>query len=63
MHRLRVGGGVAGFIFTVGSLLVFMIGVPAFRPFLVLAIGVGALVAVVLRLLRRSKSSGELSLK
>ncbi len=54
MHRLRFGGGIAGFIFTVGTLLIFLIGVPAFRPFLLLSIGLGILIALVLRIARRT---------
>jgi hypothetical protein len=60
MHRLRVGGGVAGFIFTVGSLLVFLIGVPAFRSFLGLAIACGIAIAFALR---AKKTRPPLSLK
>ncbi len=53
MHRLRFGGGIAGFIFTVGILLICLIGIPAFRTFLLLSMGVGILVALVLRIARR----------
>lgn len=63
MHRLRIGGGIAGFIFAVGSMLIFLIGVPAFRSFLALSMAVGIAIAVALGLLRRNRSSGPLSLK
>lgn len=63
MHRLRIGGGIAGFIFAAGSLLIFLIGVPAFRSFLALSMGVGIAIAIALRLLRRNRSHAPLSLK
>lgn len=63
MHRLRIGGGIAGFIFTAGSLLVFLIGVPAFRSFLALSIVVGVAIAVAFRAMRRNRRSAPLSLK
>lgn len=49
MHRLRFGSGVAGLIFTVGSMLIFLIGVPAFWAFLLLAVIGGILIAAVLQ--------------
>ena len=30
MHRLKVGGGFAGSIFAAGSVLIFLVGIPAF---------------------------------
>jgi hypothetical protein len=48
MHRLRVGGGVAGFIFAIGSTLIFLIGIPAFWGFLALALLAGGAIALVL---------------
>jgi hypothetical protein len=62
MHRLRFGGGFAGLVFAVGALLIFLIGVPAFRPFLLLSIAVGVLIALVLRIARR-RDPRPLSLK
>ena len=50
MHRLRVGGGAAGFIFAVGSVLIFLIGIPAFWGFLGVALVAGAAVALLLGL-------------
>ncbi|HEX2329369.1 MAG TPA: hypothetical protein VHN74_11655 [Candidatus Angelobacter sp.] len=49
LHRLRVGGGAAGFIFTAGSVLIFLIGIPAFWGFLAVALLAGTAVAVLLR--------------
>jgi len=49
MHRLRFGGGFAGLIFTIGTLVIFLLGVPVFRGFLALAVMCGAVLALVLR--------------
>lgn len=49
MHRLKVGGGVAGFIFAAGSVLIFLLGIPAFWGFLGLALIVGTGIALLLR--------------
>jgi hypothetical protein len=49
MHRLKVGGGFAGFIFAAGSVLIFLLGIPAFWVFLGLAIVAGTGVALILR--------------
>ncbi len=48
MHRIPVGGGAAGLIFAVGSCLVFLIGIPALRWFLLGAVAIGSAVGAVL---------------
>jgi hypothetical protein len=53
MHKLKVGGGAAGLIFTIGSMAVFLIGLPGLWYFLALAIALGAGISVVLRLIHR----------
>jgi hypothetical protein len=50
MSKIRVGGGVAGLIFTVGTALIFLVGVPPLRWFAVLALVVGLAVGVGLLL-------------
>ena len=47
--KIKVGGGVAGLIFTIGSMWIFLAGIPALWYFLALAIAAGAGVAVALR--------------
>jgi hypothetical protein len=49
MHAIKFGGGVAGAIFAIGSMLIFLIGIPALWVFLAGAIAVGAGFAVALR--------------
>jgi hypothetical protein len=57
MHRIRVGGGVAGFIVVAGFLCIGLVGIPMLRYFLGFAIVVGAGVACALYLVRRRKRS------
>jgi hypothetical protein len=52
MHKIPVKAGLAGLLFTLGSMLIFLVGIPALWTFLALAIVLGVGVAVVLRLLR-----------
>jgi hypothetical protein len=55
MHRLSVGGGVAGLIFAVGSCLIFVVGIPMLRWFLLGAVVIGFGVAGVLWWWHRKK--------
>ena len=48
MHRIAVGGGVMGALFAVGTVLIFVIGVPFGGWFLLASILAGTCVAVVL---------------
>jgi sugar phosphate permease len=50
--KLRVGGGIAGAIFTIGSMLIFLIGIPAIRYVFPAAVLVGCGVALLLRFIR-----------
>ncbi len=52
IHAIPVAG-VGGLIFTVGSLLIFLIGVPLAKWFLLGSAAVGVLVFGLIRLLRR----------
>ena len=48
MHRIAVGGGVMGAVFAVGCSLIFLLGVPASRWFLLASMVAGVGVAVLL---------------
>jgi len=48
MHRIAVGGGVMGALFAVGTSLIFLLGVPASRWFLLASLFVGVGVAALL---------------
>jgi hypothetical protein len=48
MHRITVGGGVMGVLFAVGNALIFLLGLPASRWFLLASLFVGVCVAALL---------------
>ncbi len=50
--KLGVGGGIAGAIFTLGSVLIFLFGIPVLRYLFPAAIVLGCAVALVLRFMR-----------
>jgi hypothetical protein len=49
IDKIHVGAGFAGLVFTVGSLAIFLIGLPALWYFLAGAIALGIGFAAVLR--------------
>jgi len=52
MSKLAVGGGVAGAIFTAGSMLIFLTGIPVLRYIFPAAMAVGCGVALILHFMR-----------
>jgi hypothetical protein len=52
MSKLAVGGGIAGAIFAVGSMLIFLIGIPAIRYIFPAAVLLGCGVALILHFMR-----------
>jgi len=48
MHRIAVGGGIMGAVFAVGSAVIFLVGLPASRWFLLASIFAGVGVAGLL---------------
>ena len=53
ISKIKAGGGIAGLIFTVGSMLIFLLGIPGLWYFFAFAIALGVGIAVVLRLANR----------
>ena len=53
VSKIPGGGGFAGFLFAVISMLIFLIGIPRLRYFFPAAIILGCGIALVLRLVRR----------
>jgi hypothetical protein len=49
MHKLPVGAGFAGLVFTIGSIAIFLIGLPTLWYFVAGAVGLGIGFAAVLR--------------
>lgn len=56
MHKLSFGGGFIGLLFTVGSALIFVLGLPALWYFVALAFALGVGIAVFLRLVSNWRS-------
>ena len=52
VSKIRGGGGVAGALFAFGSMLIFLVGIPRLRFFLLAAIILGCGVALILRFAR-----------
>lgn len=46
MSRIRVGGGVPGLIFAVGTVYIFVVGVPVVRGFFMWSLIAGALISL-----------------
>jgi hypothetical protein len=55
MHRLNIGGGIMGLVFTAGTVAIFLVGIPALRWFLAAAVLAGAAIAAVLVALRKRR--------
>src|ERR1700735_3296785 len=53
VSKIPGGTGIAGALFAIGSMLIFLIGVPRIRYFVVAAIVLGGGIALVLRFIRR----------
>jgi hypothetical protein len=48
MHRIAVGGGIMGALFAIGSVFIFVVGLPVSRWFLLGSSLFGIVVAAVL---------------
>ena len=48
VSSIKAGGGIAGTLFTVCSMLIFLVGIPALRYFLPAAIALGCGVALAI---------------
>jgi hypothetical protein len=49
MHKISFGGGFIGLLFAAGSALIFVLGFPTLWYFVVLALGLGVIIAIVLK--------------
>ena len=52
VSKIPGGGGMAGALFAVISMVIFLIGIPALRYFLLAAIVLGCVVALIIRSIR-----------
>jgi len=56
MHKLTVGAGFEGLLFTIGCSLIFVIGLPALWSFVAFGAALGIGVAIFLHLTSNSRS-------
>jgi len=52
LSKIPVGGGIAGAIFAIGSMLIFLIGIPVIRYVFPAAVILGCVVALVIHFKR-----------
>ena len=52
VSKIAVGGGIAGAIFAVGSMVIFLVGIPAIRYIFPAAIVLGCGVALIFHFIR-----------
>jgi uncharacterized membrane protein HdeD (DUF308 family) len=57
VSKMPVGSGIAGAIFTLGSMAIFLLGIPALRYFLGATVILGGAVALIIRF-RRHETTG-----
>lgn len=53
MSKIHFGGGIGGLVFTVGSMLIFLLGVPGLWYFFAFAVALGVGIAAVLHFANR----------
>jgi len=56
MHKLPVGPGFIGLVFTVGCALIFLLGLPQLWYFVALSAAFGVGLAIVFRLIARNRA-------
>lgn len=56
MHKLPVGPGFVGLLFTLGCVLIFLLGLPQLWYFLALSAALGVAVAMILKFVNRHRS-------
>ena len=55
MSHIRVGGGLAGLIFTFGTIFIFVTGLPAVRMFLLWSLVAGSAISIALHFFHKYK--------
>ena len=53
ISKIPGGAGIAGALFALGSMLIFLIGIPRLRYFFIAAIVLGCAIALILRFVHR----------
>jgi hypothetical protein len=60
MSHIRVGGGAAGLIFALGTVYIFVTGVPVVRTFFVWSLLAGIVISIALHLFHKYKPARSL---
>jgi hypothetical protein len=60
MSHIRVGGGVAGLVFTFGTVFIFVTGLPAVRTFLLWSLVAGPAISIALHFFHQYKPTRQL---
>jgi len=55
MSNIQVGGGIVGFVFSVGTVSIFLTGIPSLRWFPVGAFAVGSILSLALHVFHERK--------
>ncbi|HVY94821.1 MAG TPA: hypothetical protein VHA14_18795 [Bryobacteraceae bacterium] len=55
MSSIRVGGGFMGLLFAVGTVYIFVVGIPAVRGFFVWSLITGVLISLALHLFHKHR--------
>jgi|SRR5579863_396423 uncharacterized membrane protein len=56
MHKLPIGAGFIGLVFTVGCALIFLLGLPQLWYFVVFSTAFGVVLAAIFRVISRSRA-------
>jgi hypothetical protein len=56
MHKISFGGGFEGLLFALGSVLIFLFGIPALWYFVAFSVAFGIIVAIAFRLISRHRA-------
>ena len=56
MHKLTIGSGFIGFVFTVGCALIFLLGLPQLWCFVAFSGALGVTLAVIFRLIAKNRT-------
>ena len=58
MHKISIGPGIMGLVFTIGCGLIFVIGLPALWSFVAFSAALGIAIALLLQMTSQHRSEG-----
>jgi hypothetical protein len=63
MSNIQVGGGIIGLVFSIGTILIFLTGIPSLRWFPVGAVAMGSVISFGLKLFHERKPARPASIR